>query len=95
VLSREEWEKKYALPAQASVKSNSLPWVKQGGPARDRSNARRTSICGTTRATTSSSTLPGVDDYQLAVLHERWQSAKLREETLTPLDQLLHREAEP
>jgi hypothetical protein len=31
----------------------------------------------------------------LAVLHERWQSAKLREETLIPLDQLLHREAEP
>jgi hypothetical protein len=24
-LSREEWEKKYALPAQASVKRNSLP----------------------------------------------------------------------
>jgi hypothetical protein len=26
---------------------------------------------------------------------ERWQSAKLREERLTPLDQLFHREAEP
>jgi hypothetical protein len=25
MLSREEWEKKYALPAQASVKRNSLP----------------------------------------------------------------------
>jgi hypothetical protein len=24
-LSREEWEKKYSLPAQASVKRNSLP----------------------------------------------------------------------